>query len=365
MTETIDPMTTTGLASLGWDEGWTAAFAEAGHASAGHRPARVVAVHRETSIVRDGDGDRTASRLGRVPVRGPGRLGLPDRRRLGRHRRERRHRGRPAAPDGVQADGRRRQPRCCPGSMTSRSWPRTSTSRCSSPASTTTSTCAGSNATSRWPGRARSLPVVVLNKADLADDVDGRVVAVEADRTRRRDRPGLGLDRPRAGRPASSPPPGHDGRDPRIVRRREVHPRQRAARRGPPGDRGRPRLRLARPAHDHAPRAVRTAGRRAPRRHARDPRPGGPRRGGRPRGRLRRGRRDRRDLPVQRLRPRERARLRGPPRHRRRPDRRGASRQLPQARSASRRGWRARRTRGPGPRAGAPGSSSTSPSTST
>ncbi len=31
-------------------------------------------------------------------------------------------------------------------------------------------------------------PVVVLNKADLADDVDGRLVAVERCRTRRADR---------------------------------------------------------------------------------------------------------------------------------------------------------------------------------
>src|SRR4029077_1839166 len=44
-----------------WDDAWTATFAAAGHVSAGHTAARVVAVHRETSIVRDAAADRTAS----------------------------------------------------------------------------------------------------------------------------------------------------------------------------------------------------------------------------------------------------------------------------------------------------------------
>ena len=43
---------------LGWDAGWAAAFEP--FADEGHRPARVVAVHRETSVVRDADGDRPA-----------------------------------------------------------------------------------------------------------------------------------------------------------------------------------------------------------------------------------------------------------------------------------------------------------------
>ena len=77
-------------------------------AARGHRPARVVAVHRETSIVRDGrrrpagDGVRGRSGSRRSPLR------LPDRRRLGRARRRRRDRGRPAASERLQADGRRR-----------------------------------------------------------------------------------------------------------------------------------------------------------------------------------------------------------------------------------------------------------------
>ena len=44
---------------LGWDAGWAAAFEP--YAGEGHRPARVVAVHRETSVVRDAGGDRPAA----------------------------------------------------------------------------------------------------------------------------------------------------------------------------------------------------------------------------------------------------------------------------------------------------------------
>lgn len=47
------------IEALGWDVGWAEAFAP--FAARGHRPARVVAVHRETSVVRDGGGDRPAS----------------------------------------------------------------------------------------------------------------------------------------------------------------------------------------------------------------------------------------------------------------------------------------------------------------
>lgn len=47
------------LGALGWDAGWAEAFAP--HAARGRRPARVVAVYRETSIVRDGAGDRPAT----------------------------------------------------------------------------------------------------------------------------------------------------------------------------------------------------------------------------------------------------------------------------------------------------------------
>lgn len=43
---------------LGWDSGWGDAFAP--HAAVGRRPARVVAVHRDSSVVRDDAGDRPA-----------------------------------------------------------------------------------------------------------------------------------------------------------------------------------------------------------------------------------------------------------------------------------------------------------------
>ena len=46
------------LETLGWDPGWSDVFAP--HAARGRQPARVVAVHRDTSIVRDADGDRPA-----------------------------------------------------------------------------------------------------------------------------------------------------------------------------------------------------------------------------------------------------------------------------------------------------------------
>ena len=50
--------------ALGWDSGWAAAFAP--FAGAGRRPARVLAVHKETAIVRDRTGrERPAVVTGR------------------------------------------------------------------------------------------------------------------------------------------------------------------------------------------------------------------------------------------------------------------------------------------------------------
>ena len=59
MDPTIESPTDRGLAWLGWDAAWADVFAV--HAPDGCRPARVAAVHRETSIVRDGVGDRSAT----------------------------------------------------------------------------------------------------------------------------------------------------------------------------------------------------------------------------------------------------------------------------------------------------------------
>ena len=245
-------------------------------------------------------------------------LGLPDRRRLGRARRGRRHRA-----------------RSCRGGASSSGWPPT-------PA-----------------GAARGLDdeQIMASNIDVALLVAGldndfnlrrieRYLAVawssevtpgrrpqqgrpgrrrgrparrgRRDRPGRRHRRGLGADRPRAGRAAGAPPARDDRRDPRLVGRRQVDAGQRAPRRGPPGDGRGPRLRLARPPHDHPPRAVRAARRGAAGRHARHPGARGARRRGGRRGRLRRRRRHRRDLPVQRLPPRRRAGLRGPGRARRR-----------------------------------------------
>ena len=57
----VDAIARPALEPLGWDADWEAAFAP--FAAEGVRPARVVAVHRETAIVRDGaaEGDRSAS----------------------------------------------------------------------------------------------------------------------------------------------------------------------------------------------------------------------------------------------------------------------------------------------------------------
>ncbi len=51
------------LGPLGWDESWGGSFHA--HLALGRSPARVVAVHKETSIVRDGGGDRPATVSGR------------------------------------------------------------------------------------------------------------------------------------------------------------------------------------------------------------------------------------------------------------------------------------------------------------
>ena len=135
--------------------------------------------------------DRAGYRLRPVPLRGARRVDFPAVGRLGDARRRTRRRTRsrdaplsspPCSPAGprssavrpTRAGGRRAS------SPTSRSSPPTSTSRSSSPGSITTSTCADSSATSPSRGRAASRPVVVLNKADVADDLDQRLLDVEA-----------------------------------------------------------------------------------------------------------------------------------------------------------------------------------------
>ena len=249
----------------------------------GTRPARVVAVHREASIVRDGDGDRTATVSGAFRFEA---LAASDY---------------PTVGDWVALDSN--------GVIAAVLPRRTAFKRMAADASRLLSglddeQVMASNVDvallvagldndfnlrriERYLAVAWSsevLPVVVLNKADLADDVDGRVVAVEAIAPGRRDRAGLGLDRPRTRRPASPSAARRrrrrsSGRPASASRRSSTRCSARTARRRPPSADP-----IARPPHDDAPGAVRAARRRAARGHARDPGAGGPRGRGRPRG---------------------------------------------------------------------------------
>jgi ribosome biogenesis GTPase len=165
------------IQALGWDAAWGEAFAP--FAARGHRPARVVAVHRETSIVRDGAGDRPA------PVSGSFRfeaLAASDF---------------PTVGDWVALDN---------GGVIAAVLPRRSVfKRMAADASRRVAglddeQIMASNVDvallvagldndfslrriERYLAVAWSsavTPIVVLNKSDLADDVDGRLIAVEA-----------------------------------------------------------------------------------------------------------------------------------------------------------------------------------------
>ena len=177
MDQSTAPMATSSLASLGWDAGWTSAFAP--HAAEGHRPARVVAVHRETSVVRDGDGTLSASVSGSFRFEA---LAASDF---------------PTVGDWVAVDAN--------GVIVAVLPRRTMFKRMAADASRLLSGLDDEQVMASnvdvallvagldndfnlrrierylavaWSSEIR--PVVVLNKADLADDVDGRVVAVQA-----------------------------------------------------------------------------------------------------------------------------------------------------------------------------------------
>ena len=180
---------------LGWDAGWEAAFAP--FAAAGRRPARVVAVHKETASCA-----ATAAATARPPC--PGGSGST---------RSPRPTSRPSATGSRSSRRRRRLCRRSGGHR--RGAPRRSAFvRSAADASRRTAgnlvdeqviaanvdiafLVAGLDgdfnlrrwsATSRSPGPAASRPVVVLNKADIGRDIEGRLVAVEGDRARRADR---------------------------------------------------------------------------------------------------------------------------------------------------------------------------------
>ena len=168
--------TTLAIDTLGWDAGWAEAFAP--FAARGHRPARVVAVHRDTSVVRDGAGDRPAAVSGSFRY---GALAVADY---------------PTVGDWVAVDG---------GVIDAVLPRRTVFKRMASDgtrrgAGLDDEQVMASNVDvallvagldsdfnlrriERYLAVAWSSgisPVVVLNKADLADDVEGRLVAVDA-----------------------------------------------------------------------------------------------------------------------------------------------------------------------------------------
>ncbi len=222
------------LDALGWDAGWADAYAAV--ASAGHRPARVVAVHRDTSIVRDDTGDRPAT------VSGSFRFGA-----LG-------HSDFPTVGDWVTVDRDdvivtilpRRTVFRRMAADGSRRGTRIDDEQVMAANVDVALLVAGLDNDFNLRRIERYLavawssaitPVVVLNKADLADDVDGRLVAVDAIA------PGVavvavsawtgsGLDALRGASPARD-----HGRHPRLVGGRQVDPRERTPRRGSPGDR--------------------------------------------------------------------------------------------------------------------------------
>jgi ribosome biogenesis GTPase len=170
----MDPTT---LAALGWDAGWTEVFAP--FAAEGLRPARVVAVHRDTSIVRDGSGDRPAS------VSGSFRFATLA------------HSDFPAVGDWVVLDADdvvsailpRRSVFKRVAADGSRRGARLDDEQVMASNVDVALLVAGLDNDFNLRRIERYLaiawssaitPVVVLNKADLADDIDGRLVAVDA-----------------------------------------------------------------------------------------------------------------------------------------------------------------------------------------
>ncbi|MEA2620395.1 MAG: ribosome biosis GTPase / thiamine phosphate phosphatase [Chloroflexota bacterium] len=170
-------MVPTALDALGWDAGWAEAFAP--FAADGLRPARVVAVHRETSIVRDAGGDRPAAVSGAFRFAALG------------------HADFPTVGDWVALDGDdviaailpRRSVFKRVAADASRRGNRLDDEQVMASNVDVALLVAGLDndfnlrRIERYLAVAagsRIRPVVVLNKADLADDVDGRLVAVDA-----------------------------------------------------------------------------------------------------------------------------------------------------------------------------------------
>jgi ribosome biogenesis GTPase len=165
------------LERLGWDAGWDEAFAP--FDARGLRPARVVAVHRETSIVRDGSGDRPAMVSGAFRFAALAQSDFP------------------TVGDWVALDGSDVIAAVLPRRTM---FKRQAADRSRNGTSLDDEQVMASNVDlallvagldndfnlrriERYLAVAWSsgvTPVVVLNKSDLADDVDGRLVAVDA-----------------------------------------------------------------------------------------------------------------------------------------------------------------------------------------
>jgi ribosome biogenesis GTPase len=165
------------IRALGWDATWAEAFVP--FEARGHRPARVVAVHRETSIVRDGAGDRSAAVSGTFRFEA---LAVSDF---------------PTVGDWVALDDDGVIAAVLPRRSV---FKRMATDATRRGAGLDDEQVMASNVDvallvagldndfnlrriERYLAVAWSssvTPVVVLNKADLTDDVDGRLVAVEA-----------------------------------------------------------------------------------------------------------------------------------------------------------------------------------------
>ena len=171
---TLEPKS---LEALGWDDSWVEAYAP--FAAEGLRPARVVAVHRDTSIVRDGAGDRSASVSGAFRFAALAQVDFP------------------TVGDWVVVDADdvvstilpRRSVFKRMAADGSRRGNRLDDEQVMASNIDLALLVAGLDNDFNLRRIERYLavawssaitPVVVLNKADLADDVDGRLVAVEA-----------------------------------------------------------------------------------------------------------------------------------------------------------------------------------------
>jgi ribosome biogenesis GTPase len=173
-----EPAVHPALTALGWDAGWASSFAP--FAADGRRLARVVAVHKETSIVRDGSGDRAAGVSGRFRYEALGAVDYP------------------TVGDWVALDGdgviaailpRRTVFKRLAADRSSRHEAVLDDEQVMASNVDFALLVAGLDHDFNLRRIERYLsvawssgvsPVVVLNKSDVADDVDGRIVAVEA-----------------------------------------------------------------------------------------------------------------------------------------------------------------------------------------